>query len=57
VGSGLINAYVERLHRASHTREDVHRAMVEVFSLHRPLPTLLTPSMAVRALVWGGRKS
>ena len=57
VGSALINAYVERLHRASHTREDVHRAMVEVFSLHRPLPTLLTPSMAVRALVWGGRKS
>jgi 2-polyprenyl-6-methoxyphenol hydroxylase-like FAD-dependent oxidoreductase len=54
-GSALINAYVERLHRASHTREEVHRAMVEVFSLHRPLPTLLTPSMALRALIWGGR--
>jgi glycine/D-amino acid oxidase-like deaminating enzyme len=49
-GSSFINAYVERLHRASHTQPDVHRAMVEVFSLHRPLTTLLNPRMALRAL-------
>jgi 2-polyprenyl-6-methoxyphenol hydroxylase-like FAD-dependent oxidoreductase len=49
-GSSFINAYVERLHRASHSQPEVHRAMVEVFSLHRPLTTLLTPRMALRAL-------
>ncbi|MEQ1571559.1 MAG: FAD-binding monooxygenase [Myxococcota bacterium] len=51
LGAPLINAYVARLHRASHRDEGVHRAMVSVFSLESPLTTLLTPRLAWRALV------
>jgi 2-polyprenyl-6-methoxyphenol hydroxylase-like FAD-dependent oxidoreductase len=49
-GAEYVNAYIARLHRASHKDPTVLKALLEVMSLRRPPPWLMTPGMLWRAI-------
>ena len=49
-GTGFVNWYLERVHRAASTDRRVCRAFFDVANLLAPAPTLFTPSIVAR--VW-----
>jgi 2-polyprenyl-6-methoxyphenol hydroxylase-like FAD-dependent oxidoreductase len=49
-GLGMINAYVTRVHRATHSDTDVYRTFLDVMNLVRPASSLMRPGMIWRVL-------
>ena len=49
-GAAFVNAYIARLHRASHKDGAVLKALLEVMSLRRAPPSLMTPRMLLRSI-------
>jgi hypothetical protein len=46
----MINAYVTRVHRATHSDTDVYRTFLDVMNLVRPASSLMRPGMIWRVL-------
>jgi 2-polyprenyl-6-methoxyphenol hydroxylase-like FAD-dependent oxidoreductase len=53
-GTDLLDAYVARVHRASHRDPAVNRAFLRVLAMEKPPASLLAPSVAVRVALCGG---
>lgn len=49
-GLAMINRYVTRVHRATHSDTDVYRTFLDVMNLVRPASTLMRPGMIWRVL-------